>query len=369
MNTSRLKYAMISLLLMLTSMTAIACTGTKIQAQDGSVLFGRTFEFGADTHSNIILIPRNFLLTANAGSLSKNLSWKTKYAVLGMNAESLPVIVEGVNEKGLRVGDFYFPGFAGYQKLNEEEAGNALSSYDLGTWILTSFATIDEVKNALPAMNVSDAQFKPWGFTLPLHYIVSEPNGKSLIIEYLDGKLNLYDDNMGVLTNSPDFKWQQLNLNNYVNLSASEALESPIPQLKLKEFGLGSGMLGLPGDSTPPSRFVRMVFYTATMLPIADAEQAVNKLFHLLNNFDIPMGSSIEKRGDTAFYDHSQWMTATDLKKQILYFKTYDNQNIKKVDMSQFDLNANAVQVIDLSGSTHFEDVSKTSKPFVSSQH
>lgn len=369
MNTFKLKYGAISVLLFsLAAQPTLACTGTKVEAQDGTVLFGRTLEFGAETQSNVILIPRNYQLTANASSLSNNLSWKTKYAVLGLNAQSLPVIVEGVNEKGLRVGDFYFPGFAGYQKVTPEEAQNSISSYDVGAWLLTNFATIDEVKAALPTIKVSDAQFKAWGYTLPLHYTVSEPNGNSLIIEYEDGKLNFYDDTVGVLTNSPDFKWQKINLNNYVNLTAAEAETGAIPQLNLKELGLGSGMLGLPGDSTPPSRFVRMSFYTATMLPIADSKQAVNEIFHLLNNFDIPMGSSIEKQNGTPFYDHTQWTSAIDLKKHILYFNTYNNRDIKMVDMAKFDLDAKEIKIIDLSGSTHIEDLSTTSKTFVNPQ-
>lgn len=360
-----------SIIILLTCFLAqptIACTGTKIEAQDGTVLFGRTLEFGAPMQSSIILIPRDYQLTANAALEGKNLTWKSKYAVLGMNAESLPSIVEGVNEKGLRVGLFYFPGYSGYQKVTEEDALNSISSYDVGTWILTNFSTIDEAKEAIQKIKVSDAPYKPWGFVLPLHYVVSDSSGNSLILEYVDGTLKMYDDSFGVLTNAPEFGWHKTNLNVYANLTPVETKTSSIPKLNLKSFGLGSGMFGLPGDFTSPSRFVRMSIFTATTLPVADGKQALNTIFHLLNLFDIPKGSSIEEYKGTKFFENTQWTCVIDLKKQLLYFNTFNGRDIKMVDMSKFDLNAKDIKAIDIEADTNVQDISANSKLFKPAQ-
>jgi choloylglycine hydrolase len=350
------------------TLPVLACTGTKIEAQDGTVLFGRTLEFGAPMQSSIILIPRDFQLIANSAFEGKNLTWKSKYAVLGMNAESLPAIVEGVNEKGLRVGLFYFPGYSGYQKVTEDEAQNSLSSYDVGTWILTNFSTIDEAKEAIQKIKVSDAPYKPWGFVLPIHYVISDTNGNSLILEYVNGTLKMYDDTVGVLTNAPEFDWHRTNLNTYANLSPIEIVNSAIPKLNMKSVGLGSGMFGLPGDFTSPSRFVRMAIFTATSLPAADNKEALNTIFHLLNLFDVPKGSSIEEYKGTKYFDHTQWTSVIDLKKQLLYFTTYTSRDIKVIDMSKFDLNAKDIKVIDMGSNTSIEDVSAASKPFTPTQ-
>ncbi|MBL7480610.1 linear amide C-N hydrolase [Legionella bononiensis] len=343
---------------------ALACTGTKVEAQDGTVLFGRTLEFGAEMHSNVILIPRNYQLVANASTEQNNLTWKSKYAVLGMNAESLPSIVEGVNEKGLRVGLFYFPGYAGFQTVAPNEVQNSLSSYDVGTWILTNFSSIDEVKAAIQTVKVSNAPFKNWGFVLPLHYIVSDTAGNSLIMEYVGGTLKMYDDTTGVFTNAPEYNWQKTNLNTYANLTPTEVVASEVPKLNLKSFGLGSGMLGLPGDFTSPSRYVRMSLFTATMLPVPDSQLAVSGIFHLLNLFDVPKGSSVEQYKGSNFYDYTQWTSVIDVKKRLLYFTTYNSRNIKMVDMSEFDLDAKDIKVIDVSGDTTIDDVSENNKLF-----
>ncbi|KTD63343.1 linear amide C-N hydrolase [Legionella spiritensis] len=343
-----------------------ACTGSKIQARDGSVVFARTMEFGAEIDSDVVVIPRHYELKATSPYEGKNLVWKSKYAAMGMNAKSLPLIIEGVNEKGLRVGTFYFPGFAGYQQVTPEQAANSVSSVDVGVWLLSNFASIAEAKAGLQSIKVSNAIFKPWGFSLPLHYVISEPDGKSLIVEYMDGKMNLYDDELGVLTNAPEFAWHLTNLRNYVNLKPEDVSENSIPNLPLKDLGLGSGMLGLPGDFTSPSRFVRAALFTATMPPSENGHEAVLELFHLLNNFDVPKGVVVEKMKGETYYDHTQWTSAIDLKKKQLFVHTYEDRNLKMIDLSKFDLNAKTIKVIKLKSATAISDVSSSVVDFTS---
>lgn len=351
----------LGLILMITALMlsgALACTGGQIIAQDGSVVFGRTLEFEKDIKSDVIVIPRNYELKAVSPYPGNGLIWKSKYAAVGTNAENQVMIVDGLNEKGMAVGSFYFPGVAKYQAVSQSEASNSLSSIDLGMWLLTNFVNINEVKDGLKKIKVSNAKFGPWNMTLPLHYIVTEPSGKSLVIEYVNGELHTFDNPIGVLTNAPTFDWQMINLNNYVNLQNEDINNKKIKQMDLTKTGLGSGLLGLPGDFTPPSRFVRIAFFTAYALPVADAKQAVYALFHLLNNFDIPKGSVKELFQGQNYYDVTQWTSVNDLKNKRYYIRSLNNQEIRMVDLTKFDLNSKQVKKLSLAGENPMNDIS-----------
>lgn len=342
-----------------------ACTGMTVKAKDGGVAFGRTMEFGADLQSNVIVVPRNYELKAIGPNNSTGLTWKTKYAAVGANGLNRAIIVDGLNEKGLAVGSFYYPEFAKYQEVTANEYNQSLSSSDVGIWLLTNFASIDEVKAGIQKIKVSNAKFPVWNFTLPLHYIVTESSGKSLVIEYTNGKLHIFDNPIGVLTNAPSFDWQITNLMNYVNLKSQDVEKLQLnEQLTLRSTGLGSGMLGLPGDFTPPSRFVRSAFFSSFIVPVDTSKDAIYQLFHTLNNFDIPKGVVQETYKGQPMYDITQWTSANDLKNQRFYFKTYDDQSIRVVDLVKFDKNAKEIKVISMAGETPIRDVSEQAKQY-----
>ena len=338
--------------------SAQACTGGQIKATDNSVVFGRTLEFAKNLNSDVIVIPRQFFLHASSPTNQPAMTWKSKYAAVGTNAENTPIIVDGLNEKGLAVGSFYFPGMAGYQEVSGDEVSKSLSSIDLGIWLLTNFATIDEVKEGLKQIKVSKAQFTPWNMTLPLHYIVTESSGKSIVIEYIKGEMHLYDNPIGVLTNTPGFDWHLMNLNNYINLSKKGVNGFDMGSLHLESTGAGSGMLGLPGDFTPPSRFVRIAFFTANAKPVDNAKGAVEALFHLLNNFDLPNGSVEEVTNGQPSYDVTQWTSVNDLANKRFYFKSRNNQNIQMLDLNQLDLDAKEIKKVTMGGETQVENLS-----------
>ena len=156
-----------------------------------------------------------------------------------------------------------------------------------------------------------------------VHWRFTDTSGKQIVLEIIDGEYKFYDDHLGVLTNSPDLSWQWTNLNNYVHLSPGPVTAQTLDNLKLAPFGMGNGMWGLPGDVTPPSRFVRAAFYQSTAPQPADAQAAVLTGFQILNNFDIPIG--IEFTTDqtpTDIPSATQWTTATDPKHRKLYYRT-----------------------------------------------
>ena len=141
--------------------------------------------------------------------------------------------------------------------------------------------------------------------------IVHDASGKSLVIEYVGGKLNLYDDPLGVITNSPGFDWHMTNLRNYVNFSLDNHPPIQLGSVKLAPFGQGSGMLGMPGDFTPPSRFVRAVAFSQSVLEPKTGDEAVLTAFHILNNFDIPRGLGA-RGGEGRAWQHPRRLHALD---------------------------------------------------------
>jgi choloylglycine hydrolase len=164
---------------------------------------------------------------------------------------------------------------------------------DFVRWMLSQFRTVEEVKNALESIKIVPVYIDRNGVPSPTaHWRVTDPSGASIVIEIIDnGRITIHDNKIGVLTNSPGFEWQVLNLNNYVNLFPGTAKPQTFGEYEARSFGVGTAFLGLPGDISPPSRFVRSAFYVSTAPPLETSLEAVSQAFHILNNFDIPIGT------------------------------------------------------------------------------
>ena len=271
---------------------AVACTGIRIKPKDGSVIAARTLEFAADLQSNVIVIPRATESVGTAPGDKPGLRWKSKYGSVGANGFDLPAIVDGLNEKGLGIGIFYFPGYAKYQEVKEEDVGKAVAPWELPVYLLGNCANVEEAVQAVRNIRVGEVVQKEMGFVPPCHYIVNDASGRCVVLEYVGGELKIHDNPLGVITNSPTFDWHVTNLRNYVNLTVNNVPPVDIAGIKLPGFGQGSGMLGLPGDFTPPSRFIRAVAFSQSALPVATAHEGVLQAFHILNQFDIPKGAA-----------------------------------------------------------------------------
>ncbi len=339
---------------------AQACTGIRLIAQDGTVVHARTLEFAIDVHSNILMIPRGYARTGTTPDGKPGLSWKTKYASVGANGVGLPILLDGLNEKGLAVGTFYFPTSAGYMPYAAADASHTLAQWELGSWILENFATVEEARAGLAKVVVPGVVLKAWGFAPETHYIVHDASGASIVIEYVGGKLTIHDDPLGVITNSPAFDWHMTNLRNYVNFSLSNAAPVKLGSITLKPTGQGSGMLGLPGDFTPPSRFVRAVAFSQSVMPSPTGPDAVLEAFHILNNFDIPKGAAREHEKDehgNVLADYTLWTSASDLGSKSYYFRTYENSQIRRVDLMKMDLDGKSIVTIPMKGDEVIQSV------------
>ena len=350
------------MLLVLLHSPAEACTGIRLIAEDGSVIHARTLEFAVELNSDVIVVPRGYSRTGTTPRGKNGLKWKAKYASVGANGVGMPVIFDGFNEKGLAVGLFYFPSTAGYMDYQATDTDKTIAPWEMGSWILENFATVDEVKKNAPKIVVPEVVFKAWGFTPPVHYVVHDASGKSIVIEYVGGKLHIHDNPLGVITNSPGFDWHMTNLRNYVNFSFSNVPPIKLGPITLTPLGQGSGMLGLPGDFTPPSRFVRAVAFSQSILPPKTGHEAILEAFHILNNFDIPKGAARDHEKDehgNILADYTLWTGASDLKAKQYYFRTYANSRIRMVDLKKMDPEAKEIKKFSMEGEEEIQELTR----------
>jgi len=330
-----------------------ACTGITVIAVDGTIVHARTMEFAIDIHSDVIVVPRGYARTGTTPDGKEGLKWKSKYASAGANGVGFPLIFDGLNEKGLAAGLFYFPTSAKYMPYTAADAGRTLAPWEVGSWMLENFANVEEVRANIGNVVVPAVVYKQWGFAPEVHFIVQDAAGESIVLEYVGGKLNVHDNPLGVLTNSPAFDWHMTNLRNYVNFSMTNAAPVKVGSVTLKPFGQGSGMLGMPGDFTPPSRFVRAVAFSQSVFPSKTGDDAVLEAFHVLNQFDIPKGAAREHEKDehgNVLADYTIWTSASDLKTKRFYFRTYENSQIRVVDLMKMNLDAKEIVTISMKG-------------------
>lgn len=330
----------------------LACTGIMLTTKDGSVVHGRTLEFGLFIETDVVMVPRGYRFTGQT-PLGDGKAWEAKYGVVGTIAFDNLAILDGLNEEGLAVGAFYFPTFAEYAETTKDNQGISMSMSDFPNWLLTSFATVDEVRSAIEAGEVVVAPTLLPGFPpvpQPFHYIVYDKSGASLVIEPLGGKLVIYDNPLGVFTNSPTFDWHMTNLRNYIALETRNVPPLEKAGESFVGFGQGTGMLGLPGDFTPPSRFVRAAVFSTTAIPEETSELGIFQVFHILNNFDIPVGIAREEVDGSIETDYTQLTAARDPQMLRYYWKSYDDQTLRMVDLNEMNFDGDAVLSVSTSG-------------------
>jgi choloylglycine hydrolase len=314
---------------------AQACTGIRLVAKDGGVITARTLEFGVDLHSNVLVVPAGTALTGSLPDGGKGISYTTKHGFAGANAEGLTAIVDGINDQGLYVGLFYFPDYATYADATKENASRAMAPHEYANWLLGNFANVDEVKANFDKVVLVPVVIDAIKAAPPVHFVVQDRSGKAVVIEPVNKSLKIYDNPLGVLTNSPTFDWHMTNLRNYINLTVTNVPPLDLGGVTLAQFGQGSGLRGLPGDFTPPSRFVRAVAFSQSAVQSDTAPQAALQAFHILNNFDIPYGAVRDKQGGEMIAEYTTWTSVSDLKNLRWYFKTFDNQAIRSVDLTK----------------------------------
>ncbi len=319
---------------------ANACTGLTLKAKDGAVVFGRTLEWGSfDLHSRVVIVPRGHVFKALTPDGNTGRTWTATYGAVGLDAIEKDFIVDGMNEKGLSVNVFYHPGYAEYPAYDATKASASISSLDVCQYLLTTCATVEEARKAIAAVRVVGVVDPAIGIAPPVHLIVTEPSGKAIVIEFVKAEVQIYDAPLGVITNAPAYDWHITNLRNYVNLSPVALPSKRIEDLNFAPLGGGTGMIGLPGDFTPPSRFVRAVAFAKTARPTATGEETMYELFRILDNFNVPLGAA-EGEGESkikGLRSSTLWTTAYDTKNLVIQYHTMHNRRVRQIDLKKID--------------------------------
>ena len=348
----KLKITLIAMsVMLLSSIRTNACTGIMITTTDGKTVHGRTLEFGIEVPTSLIAVPINYQFTGKTDN-GDGMKYTNKYSMTGIITFTELNIADGMNSAGLSCGAFYFPTIAEYATLTKDNQRKALSPVDFNNWILAQFATVEEVKKSIKNEEVVivPTVLDGWGAEAPpFHYVVYDKSGKSIVIEPIKGKLVVYDNPIGVITNSPSFDWHMTNLRNYTNLKTENVNSMTIAGTTFKQLGQGTGMNGIPGDFTPPSRFVRATAFSVTSLPTNNTFAAIGDVFHILNNFDIPKGFSREVVEGTIYADYTQLTCARDPHSLKYYYKTYENQTVKEFDLNLFDSKSKKILILSTS--------------------
>jgi choloylglycine hydrolase len=324
----------------------LACTSFVLQAEDGAAVYGRTMEWGTfDLKSRLVIVPRGHEFIGHTPDGKAGLSWKGKYGVVALDALEKDILTDGMNEKGLVVGVLYLPGFAEFQPYDPETADRSMGPSDLASYLLTEFATVDELRAGLEDVRVVPIPEPALGgITPPVHWMVADQSGKAIAVEYLEGVLKVFDNPLRVLTNAPEFHWHMTNLRNYINLSAVALPTNKIADLDFAPIGAGSGFLGIPGDYTPPSRFVRAVAYTQTARKTPDGLETVYEVLRILDNFNLPLGSAEGPQAKPEWLKGMRsstiWTSVADTKNLVYYYHTQHNRKLRMVDLKKIDFSS-----------------------------
>ena len=331
---------LVSIGLLVSTQNTICCTNVVQTAQDGSVIVGRTMEFVPDLESEILVSPVGRTFKSDLGNNLSGKSWEAKNGYVYLNGFKQKFTVEGMNTKGLAFGYLYLPDLTKYQEIDQDKLANNIPYYYLGDYILGNFETVEQVKDALKNIRVVSTPLQIPGHedvVFPLHATITDAKGNTLVIEFINGEMKVYDNNIGVLTNAPAFDWQITNIQNYVNLSPYLPEQIIINGYTFDGMGQGSGMIGLPGDTSPPSRFIKMSILDETVLPAENADKAVVLIAHMLETVFIPKGFVRGKRIDEKEYEITQWSVIEDLKNNKLYYNSYQNPDYKVINLNQID--------------------------------
>ena len=285
-----------------------------------------------------------------------------------------------MNEKGLVVGMLYLPGYSTYLAPDDAKTSKTLGSWEAATFLLSTCASVEEAVETLTRkVHVAQQEFPPFKQVLPVHYWIGDASGRVVIAEYVAGELEIHDNPLGMLTNSPPFDWQRINLSNFVNLSPVNVPNEKLGAVDVVNFGQGSGFIGLPGDLTPPSRFVRAALFSNWATPAKTAPETVNLGFHVLNTFDIFDGAIktnashqtentkgfLESSGESKVVntDTTEWVVSHDRTNLKTYVRTYGSLKIQAIDLKRAGFDEPGLRTIDLPDAFVPEDVTANAKP------
>jgi len=322
------------------------CTAISFKTKDH--YFGRNLDLEFSYKETITITPRNYSL-----SFSEAKTLRNHYALIGVAtiADNYPLYYDAVNEKGLCAAALNFPGNAVYHPTLD--GADNISPFELIPWILGQCQSVAEAEALLNKANPVNIPFSDEYPLTPLHWIISDAIG-SIVAEPMKNGFTIYKNPVGVLTNNPPFAYHMHNLNNYLNVTAQEAVNRFSDKWELNPYSRGMGGIGLPGDLSSASRFVRAAFVKSNSVCEDDEISSVNQFFHILGSVEQQRGCA--QVGDD--YEITVYSSCCNTSKGIYYYKTYDNSSICAVSLFRENLNGESLVSYPLrkSGSILFED-------------
>lgn len=303
------------------------CTAATYRTKDH--YFGRTLDYEVSYGEEVVVTPRNFPFHfRHMGGLSSH------YAIIGMAtvAGEYPLYYDATNEKGLSMAGLNFPGNADYKPLAEGK--DNVATFELIPWLLGQCATVEEAKAYLARMNLANTPFGPQFPVSPLHWIIADRDC-AITVESVREGIRIYDNPVGILTNNPPFDYQMTNLTNYMSLSTEPPENHFSDQLDLTPYSRGMGMLGMPGDLSSASRFVRVAFTKLHSVSGTSESESISQFFHIL-------GSVAQQRGCVHMgegkYEITIYTSCCNTDRGIYYYTTYENSQITGVDLHRENL-------------------------------
>ncbi len=360
------------------------CTCIDFKTTDN--YFGRNLDLEYRFNEKVVITPRGYEFKLKNGNVIN-----TKSALIGMATvvNDYPLYAEASNESGLSMAGLYFPGNA---KFFEPDASKLnLSPYELIPYLLGLYSTVSEVRGVFDNLNITNTAFMDNMPVTDLHWMISDGNDcivveqmqdglkvydnplgvltnnppfdyhlinvnnyinltpncakNRFVVEQMQDGLKVYDNPLGVLTNNPPFDYHLINVNNYINLTPNCAKNRFSNKINLSQYGQGMGALGLPGDTSPASRFVRAAFNKLNSSCKGDEEESVSQFFHILDSVAMVKGATVTAEGK---YDITSYSCCINVSKGIYYYKTYTNNQITAVRMTDKEKNKKELSVYDL---------------------
>lgn len=314
------------------------CTGLTLATKDGKHFFGRNLDVPASYGQEVHIIPRKFdwLNVVTGETLT------SKYACIGMAivVDNHPLLFDGMNEKGLAGGGLNFTHFAKFDEAAIDGKTN-ISASDFLYWALANFEHLNELREALKTLVLTNIPFKPELPVSGLHWMFTDLSGESIIVEYMEDGMHVYDNPVGTLTNDPTFPWHLTNLRQYIPIEKVTPQPKQMGEVLLHPFGHGLNMLGLPGDASPASRFVRTVFFRDSIVDANDELSGVTAFFNVLTGVTVIKGSEIDEPDGAMNY--TVYKSAMCQESGVYYYTDYYNRRINAIKLHNADLDGKEI--------------------------
>ncbi|MHC5267622.1 choloylglycine hydrolase family protein [Enterococcus sp. LJL98] len=307
------------------------CTSIGYQTKNGINFLARTMDFYVKLEAQPIVIPRNHQWTTAFG---QPISSRFGYVGTGRKLASY-FFADGLNEKGLSGAELYFPNEAKYASEPRQAKLN-LAPHEVLSWLLGEISHLAELETRLSEISIVAKENDLLGNVLPLHYILTDPSGKTMVIEPDGQGLRIKNNPVHVLTNSPELEWHLKNLHHYIGLQSENFSPKLFGEWPAKPIGQGSGTFGLPGGYTSAERFVRAAFLCQRTKPAETAEEGMQHIFRILENVTIPRGINLNADGSDDFTQYRSIMNTTERK---YYLNNLDSNRLFEVELTEEVLN------------------------------